>query len=162
MRIRKLFIPILRNTNAMISSEILAVAKTALSMKSLIRWAPKIIKPCTKRSWTEELEYRQEQRTHAWLLGLCQFPFEYQSKDKIKFYIACAILITIRFKMSLVGNFSTCSVCGKLRIIAKQLSKVLSKQNREDVYLECKECAAIPIWDTNTKDGNQKTFDHYQ
>jgi hypothetical protein len=88
------------------------------------------------------------------LLDLYQFPFEYQSKDKIKFYIACAILITIRFKMSLVG--------GKRRIIAKQLNKVLSKQNREDVYLECKECAAIPIWDTNTKDGNQKTFDHYQ
>jgi hypothetical protein len=64
--------------------------------------------------------------------------------------------------MSLVGNFSTCSVCGKRRIIAKQLNKVLSKQNSIDVYLECKECAAIPIWDTNTKDGNQKTFDHYQ
>jgi RNase P subunit RPR2 len=83
-------------------------------------------------------------------------------KIKLNLYIACAILITIKFKMSLVGNFSTCSVCGKRRIIAKQLSKVLSKQNREDVYLECKECAAIPIWDTNTKDGNQKTFDHYQ
>ena len=42
--------------------------------------------------------------------------------------------------MSLVGNFSTCSVCGKRRIIAKQLNKVLSKQNRDNVYLECKEC----------------------
>jgi hypothetical protein len=38
----------------------------------------------------------------------------------------------------------------------------LSKQNSIDVYLECKECAAIPIWDTKTKDGNQEVFDHYQ
>jgi len=55
-------------------------------------------------------------------------------------YTLWAILITIRFKMSLVGNLSTCSVCGKRRIIAKQLNKVLSKQNRDNVYLECKEC----------------------
>ena len=60
-------------------------------------------------------------------------------------------------KMSLVGNFSTCSVCGKRRKIAKQLNKVLSKQNSIDVYLECKDCAAIPLWAKK-----QKTFDHYQ
>ena len=48
--------------------------------------------------------------------------------------------------MSLVGNFSTCSVCGKRKIIAKQLNKVLSQQNSIDVYLECKDCAAIPLW----------------
>jgi hypothetical protein len=64
--------------------------------------------------------------------------------------------------MSLVGNFSTCSVCGKRKIIVKQRDKILSKQNSIDVYLECKECAAIPIWDTKTKDGNPKVFDHYQ
>jgi hypothetical protein len=83
-------------------------------------------------------------------------------KTKIKFYIACAILITIKFKMSLVGNFSTCSVCGKRKVIAKQLNKVLSKQNSIDVYLECKDCAAVPLWETKLKDGKQKAFDHYQ
>ena len=77
-------------------------------------------------------------------------------ENKKKFYIACAIL-RIKFKMSLVGNFSTCSVCGKRRIIAKQLNKVLSKQNSIDVYLECKDCAAVPLWETK-----QKAFDHYQ
>ena len=64
--------------------------------------------------------------------------------------------------MSLVGNFSVCSVCGKRKIIAKQRNKMLSKQNSIDVYLECKECAAIPIWDTKPKDRNQKAFDHFQ
>ena len=83
-------------------------------------------------------------------------------KTKIKFYIACAILITIKFKMSLVGNFSTCSLCGKRKVIAKQLNKVLSKQNSIDVYLECKDCAAVPLWETKLKDGKQKAFDHYQ
>jgi hypothetical protein len=60
--------------------------------------------------------------------------------------------------MSLVGNLSICSVCGKRKIIAKQRNKILSKQNSIDVYLECKECAAIPIWDTKTKDGNQEVL----
>lgn len=83
-------------------------------------------------------------------------------KQKIKFYIGCAILITIKFKMSLVGNLSTCSVCGKRKVIAKQLNKVLSKQNSIDVYLECKDCAAVPLWETKTKDGKQRAFDHYQ
>jgi hypothetical protein len=64
--------------------------------------------------------------------------------------------------MNLVGNFSICSVCGKRKIIAKQRIKLLSQQNNVDVYLECKDCAAIPIWNTETKDGNQKVFDHYQ
>jgi hypothetical protein len=85
-----------------------------------------------------------------------------ESKSKIKFYIACAILITIKFKMSLVGNLSTCSVCGKRKVIAKQLNKVLSKQNSIDVYLECKDCVAVPLWETKLKDGKQKAFDHYQ
>ena len=64
--------------------------------------------------------------------------------------------------MSLIGNFSICSVCGKRKIIAKQRNKILSRQNSIDVYLECKECAAIPIWNTKTKDRNQQVFDHYQ
>jgi hypothetical protein len=64
--------------------------------------------------------------------------------------------------MSLVGNSSICSVCGKRKIIAKQRNKILSKQKSIDVYLECIDCAAIPILDTKGKDGNQKVFDHYQ
>lgn len=59
--------------------------------------------------------------------------------------------------MSLVGNFSTCSVCGKRKIIANQRNKALNRQNRIDVYLECKDCAAISLW--NKKDN---VFDHYQ
>ncbi|MFZ0357383.1 MAG: hypothetical protein WAM19_05360 [Nitrososphaeraceae archaeon] len=64
--------------------------------------------------------------------------------------------------MSLVGNFSTCSVCGKRKIIAKQLNKVLSQQNSIDVYLECKDCAAIPLWNKKIEDKKQGIFDHYQ
>lgn len=64
--------------------------------------------------------------------------------------------------MSLVGNFSTCSICGKRRIIASQRNKVLSKQDGVDVYLECKDCAAIPLWDGKTKEKRQRAFDHYQ
>ncbi|MGB7706025.1 MAG: hypothetical protein WBL64_01875 [Nitrososphaeraceae archaeon] len=64
--------------------------------------------------------------------------------------------------MSLVGNFSTCSVCGKRKIIAKQLNKVLSQQNSIDVYLECKVCAAIPLWNKKIEDKKQGIFDHYQ
>ncbi len=47
-------------------------------------------------------------------------------------------------------------------MIAKQLNKVLSKQNSIDVYLECKDCAAVPLWETKLNDGKQKAFDHYQ
>ena len=65
--------------------------------------------------------------------------------------------------MSLVGNFSTCSICGKWKIIANQRNKVLSKHDGVDVYLECKDCASIPLWDRKTNDEkNQKSFDHYQ
>jgi len=64
--------------------------------------------------------------------------------------------------MSLVGNFSTCSICGKRRIIASQRNKVLSKQVGTDVYLECKDCTAIPLWNTKTNEKKQKAFDHYQ
>jgi len=58
--------------------------------------------------------------------------------------------------MSLVGNFSTCSICGKRRIIASQRNKVLSKQVGTDVYLECKDCAAIPLWNTKTNEKNKR------
>jgi hypothetical protein len=65
-------------------------------------------------------------------------------------------------KMSLVGTFSTCSICGKRKIIASQRNKVLSKQVGIDVYLECKDCASVPLWDRKTNEEKQKTFDHYQ
>ena len=64
--------------------------------------------------------------------------------------------------MNLVDKFSTCSVCGKRKIIARHRDKVLNKQNRVDVYLECKDCAAIPLWDKNIEDRNRGNFDHYQ
>ena len=65
--------------------------------------------------------------------------------------------------MSLVGNFSTCSICGKWKIIANQRNKVLSKHDGVDVYLECKDCAAVPLWDKKINDERkQKSFDHYQ
>jgi len=45
--------------------------------------------------------------------------------------------------MNLVDKFSTCSICGKRKIIARHRDKVLDKQNIVDVYLECKDCAAV-------------------
>ncbi|HEX7274240.1 MAG TPA: hypothetical protein VF248_01360 [Nitrososphaeraceae archaeon] len=63
-------------------------------------------------------------------------------------------------KMSLVGTFSTCSICGKRRIIATQRNKVLSNQVGTDVYLECKDCASVPLW--NGKINEERAFDHYQ
>jgi hypothetical protein len=50
--------------------------------------------------------------------------------------------------MNLVNKFSTCSICGK--------------RNRVDVYLECKDCAAIPLWDKKIEDRKHGIFDHYQ
>lgn len=63
--------------------------------------------------------------------------------------------------MSLVGTFSICSICGKRRKIANQRNKVLSNQVGMDVYLECKDCASVPLWD-RTSEEKQKDFDHYQ
>lgn len=63
--------------------------------------------------------------------------------------------------MSLVGTFSICSICGKRRKIANQRNKVLSNQVGVDVYLECKDCASVPLWD-RTSEEKQKDFDHYQ
>ena len=64
--------------------------------------------------------------------------------------------------MNLVDKFSTCSICGKRKIIASHRDKVLNKQNRVDVYLECKVCAAIPLWDKKIEDRKRGNFDHYQ
>ena len=63
--------------------------------------------------------------------------------------------------MSLVGTFSICSICGKRGRIANQRNKVLSNQVGMDVYLECKDCASVPLWD-RTSEEKQKDFDHYQ
>lgn len=64
--------------------------------------------------------------------------------------------------MNLVDKFSTCNICGKRKIIARHRDKVLYNQNVVDVYLECKDCAAIPLWDKKTEDKKQGIFDHYQ
>jgi hypothetical protein len=64
--------------------------------------------------------------------------------------------------MNFVNKFSTCSICGKRKPIARYRDKALNKQNRVDVYLECKDCAAIPLWDKKTEDKKQGIFDHYQ
>jgi len=48
--------------------------------------------------------------------------------------------------MSFIGKFSICSICGKRNIIASQRNKVWEKRSVIDIYLECKECAAIPLW----------------
>ncbi|HKQ20468.1 MAG TPA: hypothetical protein VJS91_00385 [Nitrososphaeraceae archaeon] len=65
-------------------------------------------------------------------------------------------------KMNLVGRVSTCNICGKQKIIATQRNKVLNGRIEVDVYLECKDCAAIPLWDRKTKEKKQKVFDYYQ
>jgi len=47
--------------------------------------------------------------------------------------------------MSFVGEFSKCSICGKRKIIARQMYQISSGQDRLDLYLECKDCADIPL-----------------
>ena len=63
--------------------------------------------------------------------------------------------------MSLIGTFSKCSICGKRRRIASQRNKVLSNQVGMDVYLECKDCASVPLWDRKINE-DESDFDHYQ
>jgi hypothetical protein len=38
----------------------------------------------------------------------------------------------------------------------------LSKHVGIDVYLECKDCASVPLWDRKTNVEKQKAFDHYE
>lgn len=47
--------------------------------------------------------------------------------------------------MTLVGKFSTCSICGKYKLIASERNKVWEKQSRIDIYLECEDCGKIPL-----------------
>ncbi|HJU78681.1 MAG TPA: hypothetical protein VJ599_03845 [Nitrososphaeraceae archaeon] len=56
----------------------------------------------------------------------------------------------------LIGKFAICSICGKQKLIEKQRTQLSKDQMRLDTYLECKDCASIPLW------GSKKVFDHYQ
>lgn len=47
--------------------------------------------------------------------------------------------------MIYVGSFSKCSICGKRKLIARQMNQIGNAQNTLDVYLECKDCAQIPL-----------------
>jgi DNA-directed RNA polymerase subunit M/transcription elongation factor TFIIS len=47
--------------------------------------------------------------------------------------------------MTFVGSFAKCSICGKRKLIARQMNQIWSGQNSIDVYLECKDCAVIPL-----------------
>ena len=47
--------------------------------------------------------------------------------------------------MSFVGDFAKCSICGKRKIIARQMYQISNGKNRVDIYLECKDCADIPL-----------------
>jgi len=48
--------------------------------------------------------------------------------------------------MNFVGELSSCSICGKRKTIVSQKNKLLLNQTQIDIYLECKDCASIPLW----------------
>jgi hypothetical protein len=48
-------------------------------------------------------------------------------------------------EMIFLGKFETCSVCGKRKKIGRQRIEVINDNRRIDVYLECNDCAAIPL-----------------
>ena len=47
--------------------------------------------------------------------------------------------------MIFLGKFETCSICGKRRDIGRQRIEVISNNRIVDVYLECIDCAVIPL-----------------
>jgi hypothetical protein len=47
--------------------------------------------------------------------------------------------------MIFLGKFETCSICGKIREIERQRIEILRNNRLVDVYLECTDCAAIPL-----------------
>ena len=47
--------------------------------------------------------------------------------------------------MMFLGQIETCSICGKRKKIARQRIEVISNNRQVDIYLECKDCAAIPL-----------------
>ena len=53
--------------------------------------------------------------------------------------------------MTLVGEYSICSICGKWKVVATDRKKVLEKQSRIDIYLEREDCARIPLWGKKIK-----------
>lgn len=53
--------------------------------------------------------------------------------------------------MNYVGELSTRSICGKCKTIVLQKNKLLLNQNQIDIYLECKDCASIPLWGRKLK-----------
>lgn len=67
-----------------------------------------------------------------------------------------SILVIYGVSQDFIGKFAICSVCGKQKLIEKQRTQLRKDQVRHDVYLECKDCASIPLWDT------KRVFDHYQ
>jgi hypothetical protein len=47
--------------------------------------------------------------------------------------------------MVFLGKIETCSICGKRNEIERQRIEILRNNRLIDVYLECKNCAAIPL-----------------
>lgn len=47
--------------------------------------------------------------------------------------------------VNFLGKFETSSICGKRRQIGRQRIQILSNNSVVDVYLECKDCADIPL-----------------
>jgi hypothetical protein len=47
--------------------------------------------------------------------------------------------------MIFLGKFEACSICGKRSEVARQRIEILNKSRLIDVYLECKDCADIPL-----------------
>lgn len=67
-----------------------------------------------------------------------------------------SILVIYGVSQDFIGKFAICSICGKRNLIENQRTQLRKDQIGLDVYLECKDCASIPLWDS------KKVFDHYQ
>jgi len=48
-------------------------------------------------------------------------------------------------EMIFLGKLEACSICGKRKKIRRQRIEVISNNRHVDIYLECKDCAAIPL-----------------
>jgi hypothetical protein len=48
-------------------------------------------------------------------------------------------------EMIFLGKVEACSICGKRKKIGRQRIEVISNNRHVDVYLECKDCAVIPL-----------------
>ena len=47
--------------------------------------------------------------------------------------------------MMYLGQIETCSTCEKRKKIARQSIEVINNNRQVDIYLECKDCVAIPL-----------------